>query len=158
MLRLALVASALFAAAASAQQVPTLEGRTEEGVPFRLADLRGKVVMLMFWSTGCAVCRDKMAELRQNYQGWKGRPFELVLVSVDAREQDLRAYESLIRQIVPRGQRFIQLWSGDTGYRDNLGPPASLPDTWLLDKNGRVAAHYQGRIPAVAWDQIADLL
>lgn len=137
---------------------PAIEGRTLEGKPFALAALKGKVVLVMFWSTGCAVCRDKMPELRRNYDGWRGKPFELVLVSTDRRAADLDAYEDVIARTVPVAQRFPQLWTGDPRYRDSLGPQATLPRTFLIDKSGKVVEHWQGRVPAEAWDRIADLL
>ena len=152
------LAAALLALPVAAQPLPVVEGKTVDGRPFQLASLRGKVVMLMFWSTDCPVCRDKMAELRQNYQGWRGKPFELVLVSMDRRMQDLADYEKIIAQLVPRDQRFVQLWSGEAGYRDNLGKPSQLPASFLIDKSGQVVGQYSGRIPAEAWDRIADLL
>ncbi len=141
-----------------AAAAPALEGRTIEGKPFRLSSLKGKVVLVMFWSTGCAVCRDKMPELRQNYEGWAGQPFEMVLVSTDRKMQDVEDYERIISRTVPVRQRFVQLWTGEPGYQDNLGKPGQLPATYVIDKAGRVAQRYQGRIPAEAWDKIADLL
>lgn len=135
-----------------------IEGKTIDGAPFKLSSLKGKVVLVMFWSTDCAVCRDKMPELRTNYQGWNGKPFELVAVSLDRRAQDLMDYERIISSTVPLKQRFVQLWSGDGSYRDNIGKPVQLPAAFLLDKTGKVVARYVGRIPPEAWDQIADLL
>lgn len=158
----AVVACLFLPAAAMAQEsrpaAPALEGRTLDGQPFTLAGLKGKVVLVMFWSTGCAVCRDKMPELRQNYEGWAGKPFELVLVSVDRRLQDLSDYERIIGRMVPVRQRFVQLWAGEPGYRDGFGKPAQLPASFLIDKTGRIVDRYSGRIPAEAWDKIADLL
>ena len=143
---------------AQAQPAPVVEGKTIEGQPFRLSALKGKVVLVMFWSTGCAVCRDKMPELRQNYEGWKGKPFEMVLVSTDTRMADLNDYEKIISRTVPLQQRFVQLWAGEPGYRDSFGKPAQLPAAFLVDKGGKVVERYQGRIPAEAWDRIAELL
>jgi glutathione peroxidase-family protein len=143
---------------AAAVVFPALSGKTTDGQAFSLQSLRGKVVLLMYWSTDCAVCRDKMPELRQNYAGWQGKPFELVLVSTDRRMKDVDDYEKIISSTVPLRQRFIQLWAGEPGYRDNLGKPASLPMAFLLDKSGKVVERYTGRIPAEAWDKIAELL
>jgi cytochrome oxidase Cu insertion factor (SCO1/SenC/PrrC family) len=145
-------------AAVQAVAPPQLEGKTIEGRPFTLASQRGKVVLLMLWSTDCAVCRDKMPELRQNYEGWSSKPFELVLVSVDRKVQDLFAYEQIISRTVPVKQRFVQLWAGEPGHKDNLGRPAQLPAAWLIDKTGKVVERYSGRIPPEAWDKIAELL
>lgn len=138
--------------------VPDIEGKTIEGNPFKLSSLKGKVVLVMYWSTGCAVCRDKMPELRNNYAGWAGKPFEMVVVNTDARVQDFLDYERIISTTVPVKQRFVQLWTGESGYKDNIGKPAQLPTAFLIDKTGKVVERYTGRIPAEAWDKIADLL
>lgn len=163
-----LLAGAVRAQAPTPATVPAaaapavLLGSTVDGAPFSLAALKGRVVLVMFWSTGCAVCRDKMPELRQNALGWRGQPFDLVMVSTDRRQQDLIDYERILAATVPVPQRFIQLWNGATGYRDTLVGTAlagaSLPTAFLLDKSGRVVERYSGRIPAEAWDRIADLL
>ena len=151
-------ASAPGASTAAAFVVPQMEGKTIEGNPFKLASLKGKVVLVMFWSTGCAVCRDKMPELRTNYEGWAGKPFELVAVNNDTRVQDFLDYERIISRTVPLKQRFIQLWTGESSYKDNIGKPAQLPAAFLVDKTGKVVERYVGRIPPEAWDRIADLL
>jgi thiol-disulfide isomerase/thioredoxin len=137
---------------------PQIEGKTVEGKPFALPSLKGKVVLVLYWSTGCAVCRDKMPELRTNYEGWAGKPFELVAVNTDARMKDMLDYENIISRTVPIRQRFVQLWAGDSSYRDNLGKHAQLPAGYLIDKSGKIVERYVGRIPPEAWDRIADLL
>ena len=146
------------ASATSPVTTRQIEGKTLDGAPFKLSSLKGKVVLVMFWSTGCAVCRDKMPELRNNYEGWAGKPFELVAVNTDARMQDFLDYERIISRTVPLKQRFVQLWAGDGGYKDNIRKPVQLPAAFLVDKTGTVVEHYVGRIPAQAWDRIADLL
>lgn len=144
--------------AESAAAAPHIEGKTVEGKPFRLSSLKGKVVLLIYWSTSCAVCRDKMPELRTNYEGWAGKPFELVAVSTDTRMQDMLDYEAIISRTVSTRQRFVRLWAGDSSYRDNLGQHTQLPAAYLVDKSGKIVERYLGRIPPQAWDRIADLL
>ena len=144
--------------AAAAVSLPIIEGKTIDGKPFKLSMLKGKVVLVMFWSTGCAVCRDKMPELRENYAGWNGKPFELVAVNTDARRQDFMEYERIIASTVPPRQRFVQLWTGESAYLDSFGKHGQLPDAFLIDKTGKLVERYVGRIPAETWDRIADLL
>lgn len=153
------------AAAPAAASVPVspapfeLEGTTLAGKPLSLAALRGKVVLVYFWSTDCAVCRSKMPELRANYDGWRGKAFQVVSVSVDARRADAVAYEQAVEQIVPLANVFPALWAGDPGFRSSIAArPRQLPLSIVVDREGRVAARYEGRIPAQAWDTIADLL
>ena len=86
---------------------PQIDAQTIDGKPFKLAALKGKVVLVMFWSTGCAVCRDKMPELHTNYEGWVGKPFEVLAISTDSQMQDLMDYECIISRTVPMKQRFI---------------------------------------------------
>jgi thiol-disulfide isomerase/thioredoxin len=155
----------LLARPAQAQLPPTapvdgvqLAGRTLEGRPFDLAAQRGKVVLVMFWATDCAVCRDKMAELRRNVAGWRGQPFELVAVATDARRQDVLDYDAALKAIVPGGERFPMLWRSDPAHRDGFGVQVRLPAAYLVDREGRVVERFIGRIPAEAWDRIADLM
>jgi thiol-disulfide isomerase/thioredoxin len=141
---------------------PVISGYTFDKKPFQLSSLNGKVVVVMFWSTDCAVCRDLMPELRENIRGWADKPFELVLVSLDKRMSDVDSYNSIVSQSVPVKQRFIQLWAGDPDYKDNLNlaqtPKNLLPLTLVIDKIGKVVDRNSGRIPAAWWDNISDLL
>lgn len=142
----------------AATRVPELEGTAANGQRLRLAGLRGRVVLVFYWSTGCAVCRDKMRELRANLAGWKEQPFTLLGVNMDARQQDFNAYEQLVAQTVPATQRFVSLWSGGPDFHDSMGTPPSLPSACLINQQGALVERYSGRIPPEAWDRIAALL
>jgi thiol-disulfide isomerase/thioredoxin len=139
-----------------------LEGKTLGGKDFQLSSLKGKVTLVMFWSTNCPVCRDQMPELRENIKGWADKPFELVLVSVDKNMKDVESYFNYLNKIVPTKQRFTQVWAGSANYKDNIEANRialkQLPASYLIDKNGKVVLIYNGRIPAQAWDEIAELL
>lgn len=144
----------------------SISGKTLDGQAFDLAKLKGRVVFVMYWATDCAVCRDKMRELRENAKGWADKPFSLILISVDRRMSDVDSYNSIIHKSVPMKERLPQLWANDPGFRDSLNTvevmktrtTATLPLSLVIDKNGQVAKRYQGRIPAEVWDDIAELL
>ncbi|GAB3482352.1 hypothetical protein [Polaromonas eurypsychrophila] len=89
-----------------------------------------------------------MPELRTNYEGWAGKPFELVAVATDKRVQDVVDYECIISRIVPTKQQFVQLWMGDSSHRDNLGGHAQLPAGYLIDKSGKIGERYVEPHPA----------
>ncbi len=139
-----------------------LEGKTLDNKDFQLSALKGKVVLVMVWSTDCPVCRDKMPELRENVKGWSDKPFELVLVSVDKNMKDVEDYFKFLNQVIPSKQRFTQLWAGSASYKDNFDgkkiPLKQLPTSYLIDKTGKVVGVYNGRILAQVWDDIAELL
>lgn len=145
-------------APSSAEPAPRLDGTDAEGRAVSLQALRGRVVLVFYWRTGCAVCRDKMRELRANLVGWQGRPFSLVGVNADARRQDWLDYERLVANTIPPAQRFPSLWAGDASTVDSMEAPTQWPSACLIDKSGRLVERYRGRIPAEAWDRIAELL
>jgi cytochrome oxidase Cu insertion factor (SCO1/SenC/PrrC family) len=135
-----------------------MEGRSVDGERIGLRALRGRVVLVFYWSTNCPVCLDKMHEMRANLAGWMNKPFSLLGVNMDKRREDLAGYESLLRQTVPASQRLRSVWAGDPAFTDNQGPPNHLPSGALIDKGGQLVERYSGRIPPEAWDRIAELL
>lgn len=133
-------------------------GKTLDGQAFDMQALRGKVVLVMLWSSDCAMCRDRMPELRDNYMGWKDKPFEIVAISYDTKRQDLLSYQQVVSSSVKSKQRFPWLWAGEAEYKDSLGKPKTMPMSYLIDKKGMVVESHSGRIPPEVWDKIADLV
>jgi thiol-disulfide isomerase/thioredoxin len=70
-------------AQANAAPLPKLVGKTEQGAAVDLAAYKGKVVLLFFWSTECAVCLDQLPEMRRNLKGWRGKDFLIIAVNQD---------------------------------------------------------------------------
>jgi thiol-disulfide isomerase/thioredoxin len=145
-------------ASAEVGAVFSLRGVTLDGRAVDTEKLRGKVLMVFFWRTDCAVCLSKMPELRSNAVGWKGKPFELLLVNTDDKPDEAVRYENVMAQF-QRDMRPLALWRGAPGYADGLGAaPSKLPLTLVIDRAGKVAARHEGRVPAEAWNTIADLM
>ena len=53
------------------------------GPNLRLAEQRGRVVMVNFWATWCGPCRQEMPQLDRLYQKYKSSGFVLLGVNVD---------------------------------------------------------------------------
>jgi thiol-disulfide isomerase/thioredoxin len=136
-----------------------LAGNTLEGTGFNTAELRGKVVLVYYWHTGCAVCLDKMPELRANAAGWASKPFEMVIVNADKERSAAASYWRTVKQLRSGEAIGPVIWRGDADFIDSLGSePAQWPVSILLDRKGKVAGYWEGRMPAEAWDNIADLM
>src|SRR6266513_910796 len=56
---------------------------TPGGQRFRLAEQRGKVLLVNFWATWCGPCREEMPAMERLWQRQKDQGFVLVAVSVD---------------------------------------------------------------------------
>ena len=144
------------APAQTAQTAPTLlnlNATGSNGEKFSADRIRGKVAIVFYWSTSCAVCRDSLPELRTNLNGWRDKPFALVTVNVDKKAEDWLAYEKI------QGKTQMP-FKGLIAVRQDEGKavPMKLPLTLLVDAKGKVVARYEGRLAPEAWDGVADLM
>jgi cytochrome oxidase Cu insertion factor (SCO1/SenC/PrrC family) len=131
----------------------SLAAADSKGQRITAAAVRGKVAVVFFWSTNCAVCRDSLPELRANAAGWQDKPFTLLAVNVDARKDDWLHYEKLVNQTVATNANWLSV------RLDDAAPAAQrLPLTLLVDAKGKVIARYEGRLAPEVWDGVAELL
>ena len=137
---------------------PAFTGTSLEGKTFSLAQQRGRVVMVVLWRTDCAVCLSKMPELRANAQGWKGKPFDLVTVSLDAKSADTQSHDRTRRQVAAAEGPVWSFWQGHAQMPEDWRKAVRVPVTIIIDREGRIAARHEGRVPAEVWDSVADLL
>jgi thiol-disulfide isomerase/thioredoxin len=159
-LQTALAAGLVWPTASRAQTAAaaTLAGTTLEGQPYDMKAEQGKVVLVFFWSTDCAVCRDKMPELRLNYEAWRSKGFQLVAINLDKSLAAVQDYQGILDRMVPKAQRFPSLWRGAVAHRDSFGPVAQTPTTFVLDRKHKVVNEIRGRIAPGLWDDIAELV
>jgi peroxiredoxin len=75
--------------------LPGLDGQT-----VRLSDYRGKIVLLNFWYTGCAPCREETPALQAAYQKLSGQGLQIIGVNVRANERKGPDGEADIRSFV----------------------------------------------------------
>ena len=117
-----------------------LQSRTLDDLPFDLASLRGKAVLIEFWGTHCKPCIADFPALKRIYAEYKDRGFEMVAVSMHAPPARVKNF------IAEHQLPWIQLCddktaSGECNKRlsDRFGIEA-VPTTLLIDQEGRVVA------------------
>ena len=108
-----------------------VELKTLDGKPFRLSDLRGRVVLLNFWATWCGPCRGEIPEFNEMQR--EHGPAGLTIVGVTSHDTpaDIKSFQQDVRQ-----DYTVLLGPDDTPERFNNGP--GLPVTYVLDREGRV--------------------
>lgn len=69
---------------ARVQPAPAFTLSTPTGVPLKLGDHRGKVVLVNFWATWCRPCLEEMPAMERLYRRFRENGFTIVAISVDA--------------------------------------------------------------------------
>lgn len=110
------------------------------GAERRLSDFRGKVVLVNLWATWCAPCIEEMPTLAALADGYRGREFELVAISVDRNDMKARA-QSDLKKLAGESLDFYQ----DPGSAIAFEVKAQgMPTTILYDRSGREIARLAG--------------
>ncbi len=117
----------------SAASAPELAFERADGSHSSLAESRGKVVLVHFWATWCKPCREELPGLLALA---KERELSIVAVSVDDSWEQIRTYfggnvpSVIARPLSPGVHR--------------LFGASTMPDTYLVDGNGRLTQRYAG--------------
>ena len=117
-----------------------------EGGNFHLADIRGKIVLLEVWFTGCPPCMQEapaLVSLDQEFS-WRG----LVIVGANADRLLGLNYDDSVRQGYIQEHHIpypIVNWTkeGDNAY----GGIAIFPTLFLIDRKGVIRDHWIGLVP-----------
>lgn len=102
-----------------------------KGATVRLADLRGKYVLVDFWATWCAPCVAEVPRLQDAYAKYRQAGFEIVGVSLDESKSALTDF------VKARGIPWPQVHNASAGSDlvEAFGVK-SIPATFLIDPEG----------------------
>jgi thiol-disulfide isomerase/thioredoxin len=107
------------------------------GRPISIAEFRGKIVFINFWTTWCLACVIEMPSMEKLHQKFKDKDFVMVAIN-------LQESASRVKQFYKEYKlTFTTLLdtTGDVGA--GLGI-RSIPTTFILDKNGRIVGKALG--------------
>jgi thiol-disulfide isomerase/thioredoxin len=116
---------------ARARMAPPFSITTTDGQRVSLDDLKGKAVLIDFWATWCAPCREALPHMREIAKKFQGQPLVLLSVSLDEDEQKWKDF------VAKNGMTWLQYRDG--GFK---GPIATLfavraiPQTFTIDADG----------------------
>lgn len=123
-----------------------------EGQDLRLSSYRGKVVLLDFWASWCAPCREETPHLIDLQNKYGGRGLQIIGVSMDDGPDPARAFYEQFHMNYP-----VVLGNAKTG--ELYGGVLGLPIAFLIARDGRIYAKHIGATdPAIFDKEIATLL
>ena len=130
--------------------LPDIDGGTAT-----LADYAGRVLLLNFWATWCGPCRAEMPWFVEFQGTFADQGFAVLGVSTDEPGWDL------VRPFLEAAPVNYRIALADTVERLAPFPPGIgdiLPTTWLIDRQGRIAAEHVGIVNRDAIDDEIQLL
>lgn len=132
-----------------AGKAPDFSLQDLNGKTVKLADLKGKAVILDFWATWCGPCRRGIPDLNTIYKEYKNKGAAIVGIALD---------EGGKADIV-KGMKKHKLTIdypvliGEGGFKDKTFAACAeaagikiegIPTTFILDKEGNIVSNYVG--------------
>lgn len=119
-------------------QAPDFALKDSDGKTVHLSDYKGKVVMLDFWATWCPPCKIEIPWLIDLERKDKDRGFEVLGVSMDDEGWDV--VKPFMREVGVNYRVLI----GNDATAEMYGNVESLPETFLIDRESKIAAIHIG--------------
>jgi peroxiredoxin len=118
---------------------PEFALKDSSGKTVTLQDYRGKVILLDFWATWCHGCKQEIpwfSEFERKYA-----PKGLTVVGVSLDEEGWK----LVKPFLETAKVPYRIVLGDNPTAKKYGIE-NMPDTFLIDRHGRIAATYVGLV------------
>ncbi len=119
---------------------PNFSLKDENGKTVQLSDYRGKVVLLNFWATWCGPCKIEIPWFVEFERKHKDQGFAVVGISMD--EDGWQAVKPFIADV---GINY-RILMGNDSIAQLYGGVDSLPTTFIIDRDGRIAAVHLGLV------------
>ena len=114
------------------QKAPAFEVEMFDGSTVKLADLKGKVVLLNFWATWCPPCRAELARVEEDIiEKFKGQKFVFLPISRGEKKETVAAFREKMGYSFPMG-----LDTDSRVYKEYA--TNYIPRNFLIDKKGKV--------------------
>lgn len=111
-----------------------IEFEAVDGRKVKLADLKGKVVLIDFWATWCGPCVAELPNVLKAYERLHPKGFEIVGISFDQDKEALTKF--VAEKKMPWPQYFDgQGWANKYGKEYGIN---SIPTMWLVNKKGNL--------------------
>ncbi len=117
----------------------------------KLSDYKGKVVLLNFWATWCGGCKVEMPELIDFQRKYKDRGLTVIGVSTD--DKGWKVVKPFIDE--KKINYTVVLRDDETCKRYGV---AAMPVTFLIDREGRIAATHEGVVNKTVGESEIEML
>lgn len=108
-----------------------------DGRQVDLSQMKGKVVLIDFWATWCVPCVGEIPRVKNAYENYHAKGFEVVGISFDGIQQSLQRFVEQKKLLWP------QYFDGEDFFKNKFGiqygiGEGGIPTMWLVDKKGNL--------------------
>ncbi len=115
------------------------------GASWRLSDHRGQVVLINYWASWCAPCRQETPGLIDLARDYRYKGLSIVGVSMDGVDKSAEGGKRAVQSFMSEFHLPYPVLMPDFALPSAPAVEA-LPTTVLLDRNGRAAKSYIGAV------------
>jgi cytochrome c biogenesis protein CcmG/thiol:disulfide interchange protein DsbE len=147
-----LTSAAAYPATQVGDTAPALKGMFFSGEKFDLASMRGKVVLINFYSSYCKFCAYEIGNVETYLEHNRDKGFAVIVVGVDKPEDRARV------------ERMLGIYNLDGVMTDELEASGfekryATPTAFVIDRNGIVRAKLRGaKMPSWFRENVDPLL
>jgi len=109
------------------------------GADVRLAEFKGKVILLNYWATWCPPCKAEIPDLIELYAKYKDKGLVILGVSTDDDAPTLREYAKEMKMNYP-----VLVGRDHDDLLDAFGEVFGLPTSYLIARDGALCAKQIG--------------
>ncbi len=132
---------------------PEFTLKDSQGRPVNLSDFKGKVVLLNFWATWCGPCKIEIPWFIDFEKRYKDKGFAVVGISMD--EDGWEA----VKPYLEEKKINYRVMIGSDALADLYGGVQSLPTSFMVDQQGRIASVHVGLVSKSTYEnEIVHLL
>jgi thiol-disulfide isomerase/thioredoxin len=107
------------------------------GRKLNLSTFRGQVVLLNFWATWCAPCREEIPEFMNLQNKYRSQGLQVIGISLDDDAKPVLGFYDQFKINYP-------IAIGDAGLAERYGGILGLPVSFLIGCDGRIYSRYSG--------------
>ena len=131
------------------QDAPDFEVQNAKGDTVKLSDMKGKAVVVNFWASWCGPCKSEMLDFDKMYEKY-GKDIDFMMVNMtDGGQETKNSASSFIKS---QGYSFPVYYdvTQSAAYAYSV---MSIPATYFINKDGKVAAYANGAINEEALEE-----
>ncbi|MBX3441710.1 MAG: TlpA family protein disulfide reductase [Planctomyces sp.] len=120
--------------------VMEVKGKTLAGADFDLTQYKGKVVLVDFWATWCGPCLAELPHVKELYESYKGKGFDVVGISLDDSREVLDEFlktEQIAWVTLFPEQEEQMGWNNPIARHYGV---SGIPTAILIDQAGKVVS------------------